>query len=61
MSITQQEYDLREVIHRKIEKRLQEHPEEAFDMAMSTARRLSRKMTLKELRQWHTTLYLRFS
>ena len=59
MSITQQKQDLREIIHRKIEKRLTEHPEEAHYVAMGAVSRLSARMTLKELENWHTALFIR--
>ena len=58
MSITQQKHDLRAIIHRKVEAYLTEHPDRAIDVAMGAVRRLSVTMTLRELRQWHSALFL---
>jgi len=57
MSITQQKSDLRAIIHRRIETYLDEHPDDAREVAMGVVRHLSGKMTLKELQAWHTALY----
>ena len=57
MSVTQQKSDLRQIIHRKVEQHLNEHPETAIVTAMGAIRRLSAKMTLAELEQWHTALF----
>jgi hypothetical protein len=58
MSVTQQKSDLREIIHSKIEKRLTEHPEEAQTVALAAVSRLCDRMTLEELRNWHTALFV---
>jgi hypothetical protein len=57
MSVTQQKADLREIIHREVERRIAENPERAPEIAMGAVRRLSGKMTLKELEQWHFSLF----
>lgn len=57
MSINQQKSDLRQIIHRKIEKHLNEHPDTAHDTAMGAISRLSAMMTLKELQAWHLALF----
>jgi len=59
MSITQQKSDLRAIIHRKVEQYLTAHPDAAHDVAMGATHRLSARMTLKELRDWHTALFVR--
>ena len=59
MSVTQQKSDLREIIHRKVAQYLIEHPEEAQSVALAAVSRLSAKMTLKELKDWHTALFVR--
>lgn len=58
MSITQRKSNLRGIIHKKVAAYLAEHPEEAAGVAMGAIRRLSSKMTLAELEQWHTVLFL---
>jgi len=58
-SVTTQKTDLRLIIHRKVERSLIEHPESAHDVAMGAVRRLSAKMTLRELKQWHQALFAR--
>lgn len=58
-SVTQQKSDLRQIIHNKVEKYLDENPGSARDTAMGAIRRLSSKMTLKELKQWHRALFIR--
>ena len=58
MSITQQKSDLRAIIHRMVERRLEEKPEQAHDIAMGAVRRLSATMTLRELEKWHNALAL---
>ena len=57
MSVTQQKSDLRQIIHRKVEQYLSEHPDIAIATAMGAIRRLSATMTLAELEQWHTALF----
>ncbi len=57
-SIADQKMDLRHIIHSKVETYLIEHPERTKDIAMGAIRRLSGRMTLNELRRWHTTLFL---
>ena len=57
MSITQQKSDLRAIIHNTIEQHLKERPDEAHDIAMGAVRRLSKTMTLNDLRAWHRALY----
>lgn len=59
MSITQQKSDLREIIHRRIADYIGINPEEASNIAMGAIRRLSAKMTLKELQKWNTALSIR--
>ena len=44
--------------HERIEQYLDEHPGEAKHLAIGAVIRLSGKMTLKELRQWHQALCL---
>lgn len=60
MSITRRKSDLREIIHRKLERHIAEHPEEAAPIAIGAICRLSGKMTLRELQEWHTALFLRW-
>ena len=57
MSVTQQKADLRQIIHQHIGQYLNEHPDHAHDVAMGAIQRLSGKMTLAELEQWHTALF----
>ena len=57
-SITQQKSDLRAIIHRRIETYLDENPDAAHRTAMGAIRRLSAKMTLSELEQWHQSLFM---
>lgn len=56
MSITQQKSDLRAIIHRMMERYIDENPEQTRAIALAAVNRLSGKMTLKELREWHTAL-----
>ena len=57
MSVTEQKSDLRAIIHERIEEHISEHPEQATDIAMGAVRRLSGKMTLRELQDWHFALF----
>jgi len=57
MSITQQKFDLREIIYRKVQQRIKEEPELAPIVAMGAIHRLSGKMTLNELQSWHLALF----
>jgi hypothetical protein len=57
MSVTQQKADLREIIHREVERRIAENPEQAPEIAMGAVRWSSGKMTLRELREWHFDLF----
>jgi len=57
MSIAQQKSDLREIIYREVQRRIEEEPELAPIVAMGAIHRLSGKMTLNELQRWHLALF----
>lgn len=62
-SIAEQKSNLRQCIHNLIDRRLNDDMENGdgvvcFNTAVGAIRRLSAKMTLKELEAWHSTLVL---
>ena len=59
MNVAQQKSDLRQTIHRRIALYLNEHSDDAHDVAMGAIRKLSATMTLAELRAWNSALSAR--
>jgi hypothetical protein len=55
-SIADQKDNLRDIIHNKLARVLEEHPEQAARIAIEATTRLSGRMTLKELQQWNHEL-----
>ena len=59
VSKTQRKQDLRAIIHRQVARYIGDHPDETYDIAMSSIRQLTSKMTITELGEWNQQLALR--
>lgn len=57
-SISEQKANLRELIHKRVERYLAENPDRASEVAMGAIRRLTKKLTLGELSDWHLKVSL---
>lgn len=55
-SIAEQKQDLREIIHRRVFQSMKDKPETIHDVAIGAIRRLTKRMTLAELRAWNFAL-----
>lgn len=55
-SITEQKANLRELIHKHIARYIYDNPDQAVPIAIGAIARLTGKMTLRELSDWHLSL-----
>ena len=56
-AITTRKSDLKHLILEAIEKHIEVHPEEAKAITLGACTRLANRMTLAELKHWHSILW----